>query len=318
MNAASPNSPTLAGDLALRLPDQVTIFEVGPRDGLQMEERFVPTAVKVRLINGLSATGIRRIQTTSFVRPEAIPQLADSAEVMQQISRAPGVTYSALVPNARGAERALASEAGALDIVVSVSDSHSLANTRMATAKAIEQAHLIAGMALDAGAPVCFGIATALGCPFDGPTPYQAVEALAGMALEQLGAELVTIADTASMACPQDVYQTMTRLRRRFPDGRFSVHLHNARGFGLANALAALEAGTDVLDSSLAGLGGCPYTPGAAGNIASEDLVGMLQAMGVETGVRLDALTEVAAAAAAQAGHSSSARLQSLRAGRPG
>lgn len=314
MNAASPISPPPPGGLSISLPRQVAIFEVGPRDGLQMETRFVPTPVKVRLIDGLSATGIQRIQATSFVRPDTIPQLADAAEVMQQIRRVPGVTYSALVPNVKGAERALASAADALDIVVSVSDSHSLANTRMATAEAVHQALLIARLAHSAGVAVCFGIATALGCPVAGPTPYPALEALVGRALEQMGAELVTIADTASMASPQDVYRTMTGLRYRFPDGRFSVHLHNARGFGLANALAALEAGTDVLDSSVAGLGGCPYVAGAAGNIATEDTVGMLHAMGVETGVSTGALTDVARAAEAEVGHSSSALLRSLAA----
>jgi hydroxymethylglutaryl-CoA lyase len=281
----------------LELPRQVTIFEVGPRDGLQMEDRFVPTPVKVDLIDRLSATGIRRIQATSFVRPDTIPQLADAAEVMRKIRRVPGVTYSALVPNVRGAERALASAAGALDIVVSASDSHSRQNTRMATADAVAQAELIARLGREAGVPVCFGIATALGCPVAGPTPYPVLEALAGKALEHLGAELVTVADTASMASPQDVHRTMTRLRDRFPGGRFSVHLHNARGFGLANALAALQAGTDVLDSSVAGLGGCPYVAGAAGNIATEDTVGMLHAMGVETGVSTGALTDAARAA---------------------
>jgi hydroxymethylglutaryl-CoA lyase len=315
MNAARPSSPTPPGGPAIRLPRQVGIFEVGPRDGLQQEARFVPTPVKVRLVDGLSATGITRIQVTSFVRSDTIPQLADAAQVMRQIRRVPGVTYSALVPNVRGAERALASEAGALDIVVSISDSHSRANTRMAFADAVGQASLITRLAHAAGIPVCFGIATALGCPVAGPTPYPALEALAGRALEEMGAELVTIADTASMASPQDVYRTMTGLRNRFPGGRFSVHLHNARGFGLANALAALEAGTDVLDSSVAGLGGCPYVAGAAGNIATEDTVAMLHAMGVETGVRTGDLTEVARMTAAEVGHSSSALLTSLAAG---
>ena len=316
MSNASPSSPMRRPDPEFPLPYQVTVFEVGPRDGLQMEPRTLATSAKVRLIDALSATGIRRIQVTSFVRPDAIPQLADAAEVMRQISRIPGIIYSALVPNARGAERALASEAGALDIVVSASDTHSLQNTRMTTAQAVEQGRLIARMAHEVGVPVCFGIATALGCPFEGPTPHEVLESLVGIAVDEVGAELVTIADTASMAGPRDVFLAMSRLRRRFPEATFSVHLHNGSGFGLANALAALEAGTEVLDSSVAGLGGCPSIPDPAGNVATEDLVAMLDSMGVETGVNLAALTEVAGAAAAEVGHSSSALLQSAPARR--
>ena len=311
MSAASQSSPTQRIDPDLPLPRQATVFEVGPRDGLQMEPRTLATSAKVALINALSDTGIRRIQVTSFVRPDAIPQLADAAEVMLRISRIPGVVYSALVPNARGAERALASAAGGLDVVISASDTHSLQNTRMTTAKAVEQGRLIARMAHQASVPVCFGIATALGCPFEGPTPYEALESLVGIAADEVGVDMVTIADTASMAGPREVFLTMSRLRRHFPGTRFSVHLHNGRGFGLANALAALEAGTDVLDSSVAGLGGCPNIPDAAGNIATEDLVAMLDSLGVETGVDLTALAEVASTAAAEVGHSSSALLRS-------
>jgi hydroxymethylglutaryl-CoA lyase len=318
MNAVDQSSPTATGESRLNVPARVTIFEVGPRDGLQMEARFVPTPLKVRMIDDLSATGIARIQVTSFVRPDAIPQLADCAAVMEQITRVHGVTYSALVPNVRGAERALASAADALDIVVSVSNTHSLENTRMTTARAVDQARMIGSIGRDAGVPVCFGIATALGCPFEGPTPYRNLEAVVAIAAEEIGADLVTIADTASMAGPQDVYAVMARLRHRFPGIRFSVHLHNARGFGLANALAALQAGTDILDSSVAGLGGCPYTPGAAGNIATEDTVRMLHSMGIETGVNLDSLTKVAQDVAAEVGHLSSALLTSLTADHSG
>ena len=310
MSAANLSFPTRPGDPELPLPRQVTIFEVGPRDGLQMEPRLLATSAKVQLIDALSATGIRRIQVTSFVRADAIPQLADATDVMRRISRVPGIIYSGLVPNGTGAERALASGVGALDFVVSISDSHSLQNTRMTTAQAIDQGRLIARLAHEAGIPTCFGIATALGCPFEGPTPFEALAALVGLAVDEIGADLVTIADTASMAGPRDVFLTMSRLRSRFPRAAFSVHLHNGRGFGLANALAALEAGTEVLDSSVAGLGGCPTIPDAAGNVATEDLVRMLDSMNVATGVNLAALTEVASSAAAEVGHSSSALLQ--------
>jgi hydroxymethylglutaryl-CoA lyase len=294
----------------MRWPGSAMVCEVGPRDGFQMETAFIPTEVKVRIMNALSRTGVREIQATSFVHPKAIPQLRDAEEVMARIERAPGVRYTALVMNERGAERAVAAGADRLDIVVSASDSHSLSNANMTTAQAMERAGRVAAMARQAGRDVGIGLATALGCPFEGFLPYARVEALVAEAVNGFGLARVSIADTVGMANPTLVETTMRTLHERFPSARFSLHLHNTRGMGLANVLAGLAAGVTHFDASVAGLGGCPYAPGATGNIATEDTVHMLEEMGIATYIRLDALLEVAREVQEVVGHADSAVLK--------
>ncbi len=294
----------------MRWPDAVTVHEVGPRDGFQMEKPFIPTEVKIRLINALSHTGLREIQATSFVHPQAIPQLRDAEAVMAGIERVPGVAYTALVLNERGAERAVAARVDRIEIAVSASDSHSLSNANMTTAEAMERAGRGAAMGRDAGTDVAIGFATALGCPFEGVLPYERVEALVARAVEEFGLARVGIADTVGMANPALVGTTMDALRRRFPAASFSLHLHDTRGMGLANLLAGCEAGVAHFDASVAGLGGCPYAPGATGNIATEDTVHMLEAMGIATRVRLDDLLDAARQVEAAVGHADSAVLR--------
>jgi hydroxymethylglutaryl-CoA lyase len=292
------------------LPGSVTICDVGPRDGFQMEHDFIPTDVKVEIIDALSRTGLREIQATSFVHPRAIPQLADAEEVMGRIERVPGVRYTALVPNERGAERAIAAEVDCVDVVVSVSESHCLSNTRMTPEQAMERAANVRGMGEQAGVEVSIGFATALGCPFEGYPSYERVERFVGRAAEELGVRHIAIADTVGMASPARVRTTMTRLRGRFPDVTFSLHLHNTRNMGLANVVAGMQAGVTRFDASVAGLGGCPYAPGATGNVATEDLLNMLDEMGIETGVRMDDLVAVGERVRDAVGHADSGVLK--------
>jgi hydroxymethylglutaryl-CoA lyase len=294
----------------MRWPGSATICEVGPRDGFQMETTFIPTETKVRIINALSRTGVREMQVTSFVHPKAIPQLRDAEEVMARIERAPGTRYAGLVLNERGAARGIAANVDRLDIVVSASDSHSLSNSNMTTAQAMERAGRVVTLARQSGKDVSIGFATALGCPFEGFLPYARVEALVTQAVEGFGLTRVSIADTVGMANPTLVGSTMSALHQRFPAARFSLHLHNTRGMGLANVLAGLEAGVTHFDASVAGLGGCPYAPGATGNIATEDAVHMLEEMGIATYIRLDALLEVAEEVRDAVGHADSAVLK--------
>lgn len=291
-------------------PERATVCEVGPRDGFQMERAFIPTRTKIAIIDALSRTGLRAIQATSFVRPDAVPQMRDAEEVMAGISRVPGVAYTALVPNERGAERAIAAGVDGLEVVVSATDAHSLSNTNMPTAQAMERAGRIVPLARAAGKEVAIGFATALGCPFEGFPPYERVEGLVACAVEEFGLDRIGLADTVGMANPRLVSTTLEKLRRRFPGATFSLHLHNTRGMALANVLAGLEQGVTQFDASIAGLGGCPFAPGATGNVATEDVVHMLEEMGIATGVRLEALLEVGRMVEAAVGHADSAVLR--------
>ncbi|HZV50559.1 MAG TPA: hydroxymethylglutaryl-CoA lyase [Candidatus Dormibacteraeota bacterium] len=288
------------------LPPAVTIREVGPRDGFQMEPSFIPTERKVEVIDALARTGLREIEVTSFVHPKAVPQLADAEEVMARLHRVRGVRYSALVPNQRGAVRAIEAGVDGVNVVVSVTESHSLSNARMTPEAAMAQAGLIARLCEEARVEAGIGFATALGCPFEGIPPYRVLEGMVGRAVEDLGYVRVSIADTVGMANPRLVRKTMDRLLAQFSEVTFCLHLHNTRNMGLANLLAGLEVGVTWFDSSVAGLGGCPFAPGASGNVATEDVVNMLHEMGVETGVRLDAYLEVAAAVRDLVGHADS------------
>jgi hydroxymethylglutaryl-CoA lyase len=281
-----------AARLPFELPDRVRVNEVGPRDGFQLEKVMISTEEKVEIIDALSRTGLPGVQVTSFVRPDAVPQLRDAEEVMGQITRQEGVSYEVLVPNVRGAERALAYNADLWETMLSVSDSHSRANANRNTADALAGMKDVVAMGQEAGVEVVGGMATALGCPFEGRISYERVSWVVGTYYD-MGVRHITAADTSGVADPAHVYGMASRLVADFPDVTFALHLHDTRGLGLSNVLAGMAAGIVNFDSSVGGLGGCPYAPGATGNISTEDLVHMLTLMGVDTGVDLPALLSV-------------------------
>jgi hydroxymethylglutaryl-CoA lyase len=274
------------------LPARISLREVGPRDGLQ-NEAPVPTDAKVRLVDALSKTGVRRIEAVSFVSPLAIPQMADADDVWARIARAPEITYSALVPNLRGAMRAL--DAGCLDIeaVVSASDTHNRANVRRSTAESLDDIAQLISLAHDRGAVCHVTVSTAWGCPYEGDVAVDRVVSVAKRAVAD-GADGLSFGDTTGMATPTRVVELVGETRSALPDVPLNLHFHNTRGTGLANVFASLQLGVADFDASVGGLGGCPYAPGASGNIASEELVHMVEDMGVATGVDLEALIEVA------------------------
>jgi hydroxymethylglutaryl-CoA lyase len=277
----------------LRLPETVEICEVGPRDGLQNED---PVAVdeRVRLVDALSHTGLKRIEAASFVSPKAIPPMAGAADVMDRIERVPGVTYRALVPNEKGAELAIAAQADELEVVVSASETHNQRNVKRTVDESLAGAERLIEMAHGAGLPVDGIVSTAFGCPYEGDVEVARVAATAARLLAD-GADSVSFGDTTGMATPVRVDALLDELDRLGVDrAQIGLHFHNTRGTGLANVLTALERGVRRFDASVGGLGGCPYAPGATGNVVTEDMVHMLDDMGVETGVDLDALIAVA------------------------
>ncbi|MCP1313446.1 MULTISPECIES: hydroxymethylglutaryl-CoA lyase [unclassified Halomonas] len=283
-------------------PERIEINEVGPRDGLQIEKRFVPTAEKIRWIDALSTTGLARIEATSFTSPRAIPNLADAADVVQGIERRDGVDITVLVPNLKGTERALACRVDELNLVMSASDSHGLANLRMTPQQSLERFAEIVSVARESGVFINASLSTTFGCPFEGVVPQARVLALIKQ-LAALGIDGVTLCDTTGMANPAQVKALCEAVITRWPSTAFTLHVHNTRGMGLANALAAWQAGITRFDAALGGLGGCPFAPGATGNVCTEDLVHMFEAMGVNTGVNLDALLEIAATLPELVGH---------------
>jgi hydroxymethylglutaryl-CoA lyase len=270
----------------------ISIREVGPRDGLQ-NEAPVPTAAKVELLDALSGTGVGRIEAVSFVHPKAIPQMADAAEVWAAATKNPKVRYSALVPNLKGAERALAAGFTELEIVVSASDTHNRANLNRSTEESLSEIGPVIDLAHDQGAAVEVIIATSFGCPYEGDVPPGQVAAIAER-VTGVGADRLAYGDTTGMATPRRVRELLDAVPRDRPT---LLHFHDTRGTGLANVLTALDVGVTEFDASVGGLGGCPYAPGASGNVATEELVHMLHDMGYETGVDLDALLEAAALA---------------------
>jgi len=277
------------------LPWRISVREVGPRDGLQNEDP-VPTEAKIELIDRLSATGVSRIEAVSFVRPAAIPQMADADEVWKRITRAPAVRYSALVPNLRGAARALDSGLAEIEAVVSASDTHNRKNVNRGTAESLDDIAAIIDQAHQRGATCQVIVSTAWGCPYEGDVPVDRVIGVAGRAVAD-GADSISFGDTTGMATPRRVRELVGGFRLKYPDVPLNLHFHNTRGTGLANVLAALELGVADFDASVGGLGGCPYAPGATGNIATEELVHMVEDMGVATGIDLAAMIDAAAAA---------------------
>jgi hydroxymethylglutaryl-CoA lyase len=283
------------------LPPSVSIREVGPRDGLQIEQP-IPTAAKLDVLAALSTTGVRRIEATSFVSPRAVPALADAEQVAAALARWPDITWSALVASIRGAERALAAGVTNLEYVVSAADAHSLANVGRPTADSVELISPIAELVHAAGGSVEVIVATAWDCPFTGPTPPERTVAVTQQALAR-GADVLCLGDTIGTTTPGRVLELLGAVRALDPSVDVGVHLHNTRGTGIANALAAVQGGVTSLDASVGGLGGCPFAPGASGNIATEELVYMLDGSGVATGVDLDAVLRAAAVTERAVGH---------------
>ncbi|MCZ2826103.1 MULTISPECIES: hydroxymethylglutaryl-CoA lyase [unclassified Modestobacter] len=281
------------GGLPFDLPASVRIQEVGPRDGFQLEPAVIGTADKINIIDALAATGIPALQLTSFVRPDAVPQLSDAADVMAGCTKVPGVEYSVLVPNLKGAQRAMECDADVWELMLSSTDAHSIANANRPTEAAFELLRPAIELGLANDVRLVGAMATSLGCPFEGRTGFDRVAWVTGLYADA-GVGHVTLADTAGLADPAYVYDMCRRLADAFPQTTITLHLHNTRGLGMANVLAGLAAGVTHYDSSIGGLGGCPYAPGATGNIATEELVHLLSLLGVDTGVDLDALIRIA------------------------
>ncbi len=276
------------------LPESVRVVEVGPRDGLQNIDHTVSTDVKVEMIDRLSTLGFDRVEAVAFVHPRIVPQMADAEAVMKRVSRS-GAPLVGLVPNERGVERALACDLDELNFVLSASESQNQANLNQSIEESLLQLERSMSIAVRASVPMRVTISTAFGCPFEGHVPVERVLDIAQRVAE-IGASEICLGDTTGMANPRQVYDTFALLGDLGLARQLAVHLHNTRGTGAANLLAALQAGVRVFDSSMGGLGGCPFAPGATGNVSSEDMIHMLNTVGVATGVDLARLVDVARA----------------------
>lgn len=280
----------LKGGVGLLWPQKVLVREVGPRDGLQNLSTFIPTAKKIELVRTLAKAGVTAIEATSLVNPKAVPQMADAEQVLAGLEdMSPGVKFSALVGNVRGMERAVASGVPEVMVVVSASEAHNRANLNMSVKQSLSGLLEICTRANDRGVRVRGAVATAFGCPYEGEiTPGQCKKVIEVML--KAGITEITLADTAGLGNPRQVYNLMLDLARCYPQVIWALHFHDTRGMGLANAVMGIQAGVTILESSLGGLGGCPFIPGAAGNIATEDLVYMLHQMGIDTGIKMEVI----------------------------
>ena len=271
----------------MNLPKQVLIREVGPRDGLQNEQQYVEPVDKVRLIELLADAGLQDIEATSFVHPKAVPQMRDAEDVLGLLPEWPGVEFSALTLNLKGAMRAVAAGVKTLVVNISASESHSRHNANCSREEALAELDRIAELSRTHGMVVRTDVSVVFGCPYDGPidvaqTAYVVNRMLAG------GIKEIALADTAGLGNPLQVYRICTELRETFPTAKFALHIHDTRGLGLANVLAGLQAGINIVETSVGGLGGCPFVPNAPGNVATEDVLYMLHEMGIKTGVDLN------------------------------
>jgi hydroxymethylglutaryl-CoA lyase len=285
-----------------RFPSKVTVYEVGPRDGLQNEPRPIATADKIALVDLLSATGLREIEITSFVNPKWIPQLADGAEVAERIHRKDGVGYSCLVPNQKGLERALGAGMKEVAVFLSASETHNKKNVNKTIAETLTAFEEVIGPAKAAGARVRAYVSTVFGCPYEGAVDPKAVVSLV-KELRARGVYQISLGDTIGVGTPLQVRRVLELVQEVAPVEELALHFHDTRGTALANVLIGLSLGFSTIDSAVGGLGGCPYAPGASGNLATEDLVYMLHGMGIETGIDLDALVACSAKLAALVGH---------------
>lgn len=278
----------------MRLPNRVKIVEVGPRDGLQNEPGKVPTAIKVGLIDRLAKAGVRAIEAASFVSPKWVPQMADGAQVMAGIGRLPGVAYSALVPNMKGFEEAAAAGADPVSVFASASETFSRKNIHCSISESLERFRPVVEAAKQRGVGVRGYVSCALDCPYEGEVEPGSVADLAGR-LHGMGCDEISLGDTTGAGTPGRVKRMIEACARQVPTERLAGHYHDSYGQALANVLASLEEGVAVFDGSVAGLGGCPYSPGATGNVATEDLVYMLHGLGIETGIDLGLLADAGA-----------------------
>ncbi|XXF81391.1 hydroxymethylglutaryl-CoA lyase [Myxococcaceae bacterium GXIMD 01537] len=271
------------------LPSHVEVYEVGPRDGLQNELRTLATRDKARLIEALVASGLKRIEVTSFVSPKWIPQLADAEELLRLVGRKPGVVFSALVPNLKGLQRAREAGLEEAAIFISASEAHSRKNINKTIAEALETSRETVTAALQAGMRVRGYLSTVWGCPYEGHVPVERVVSIC-RELADMGIYQLSLGDTIGVGTPRQTQEILEALLAHLPASKLALHLHDTRGTALANALVGLTAGITTFDASIGGLGGCPYAPGAAGNLSTEDLVFMLHGMGIGTGIELDKL----------------------------
>ena len=291
----------------MHVPDRVTVVEVGPRDGLQNEPAPVATHDKVRFVEALAAAGLRVIEASAFVSPKWVPQMADAADVFAQIVRRPGVRYVALVPNLAGFERARASAADEVAVFASASERFSRANVNQSIADSLARHAQVTAAAALSGTPVRGYVSCAFGCPFEGSVALEAVTNVT-QALLDMGVHEVAISDTIGVAHPGQVRALLDTLAAHVPLSRLALHLHDTRGTALANVLAGLDAGITTFDAAAGGLGGCPYAPGASGNLATEDLLYVLHGLGVETGVSLEQVMAASLALAPVLGHAPRSR----------
>jgi len=284
------------------LPPDVKIYEVGPRDGLQNESRLIATDDKIAFIDALSATGLPAIEITSFVNPKWIPQLADAAEVARRIQRRPGIVYSALVPNRQGLDSAIAAGMKEVAVFMSASETHNKKNVNKTIAATLQAFEETVPPALAAGLKVRAYVSTVYGCPYEGAVdPNKAVELC--RKLRDLGCYQISLGDTIGVANPRQVRDVLSRVFAEIPVGDVAVHFHDTRGTALANILVAIEMGVTTVDAALGGLGGCPYAPGASGNVATEDVIYMLEGMGMRTGVDIDKVMLASQLASTLVGH---------------
>jgi hydroxymethylglutaryl-CoA lyase len=277
----------------MAMPACVTISEVGPRDGFQIETTLLPTAAKLATIAALVRAGLRRIEVASFVSPRAVPQMADAAAILAGLDRSSDAEFIALVPNPRGAEAAAAAGARTILLFVSASETHNLANVNRGIAASLDGFRAIMDIAARHGQRVTAAISTCFGCPFEGDVPPARVATIA-QALAQMGIGHVALADTTGMATPPLVRDVVDAVRSACPRLELALHIHNTRGLGLVNVMAGLELGIVHYESAIGGLGGCPFAPGATGNVCTEDLVNLLHELGIATGIDLEALSAVA------------------------
>jgi hydroxymethylglutaryl-CoA lyase len=276
----------------MEYPTRVTIVEVGPRDGFQVEREFIPTELKVEVIDAIAAAGVRKIETSSFVSPNFVPQLADAAEVFSNIDRRSGTRYTALVPNLKGVERAIDAGADGVRLVVTTTDTYNLKNVGMTVEQSLGVGREITARLSREPIEMEAVIALAFGCPFEGPVSEDRVAELAHR-FANMGVRELSIADSVGLGNPRAISKTMARLKDELDGVALSLHLHDTRGLGLANVVAALNVGIDTFDASIGGLGGCPVLSDGAGNIATEDLANMCHEMGIETGIDIEAVQAI-------------------------
>jgi hydroxymethylglutaryl-CoA lyase len=287
----------------VEVPKKVQIVEVGPRDGFQMESAFIPTDLKVEIIDSIAAAGVSKIETTSFVSPRVIPQMMDADEVMARITRRPGTRYTALVPNLRGAERAIEAGVNGIRLVVCATETYNRKNVGMSIDGSLDVLQATRRIAGPAGVEVEAVIGVAFGCPFEGQVADEHVFRLA-LRFQELGITELSVADSVGLANPARIQRVMSNLLGHLDGVALSLHLHDTRGLGLPNALAAMQVGIDIFDSSIGGLGGCPIMQGGTGNISTEDLVNMCHEIGVATGISVARIQETSRRMEEFLGHS--------------